>query len=71
MGLLQQDPEAWFHAGASDDDLSAEQIEAKIAERLAAKQAKDYALADQIRDELKAAGISLQESREGVSWRRD
>ena len=70
VGLLQQDPEVWFQAG-SEGDLSAEAIEAKIAERIAAKQAKDYALADQVRDELKAAGVSLQESREGVTWRRD
>ena len=70
MGLLQQDPEAWFQAGG-EGDLSAEAIEAKIAERIAAKQDKNYALADQIRDELKTAGISLQESRDGVSWRRD
>lgn len=70
VGLLQQDPEAWFQAGG-EGDLSAEAIEAKIAERIAAKQAKDYALADQVRDELKAAGVSLQESREGVTWRRD
>lgn len=70
VGLLQQDPEAWFQAG-SEGDLTADAIEAKIAQRVAAKQAKDYALADQVRDELKAAGISLQESREGVTWRRD
>lgn len=70
MGLLQQDHDDWFQAGG-EGGLSAQAIEAKIAERVAAKQAKDYALADQIRDELKAAGVSLQESREGVSWRRD
>lgn len=70
MGLLQQDPDAWFQAGGEAGGLSAEQIEEKIAARLAAKKNKDYALADQIRDELKAQGISLQESREGVSWSR-
>ena len=69
VGLLQQDPEHWFQAGL-EGGLTADAIDAKIAERMAAKNAKDYVLADRIRDELKASGISLQESREGVTWRR-
>lgn len=51
------------------DDL-ASYVEAKIAERRAAKKAKDYAKADAIRDELKEKGIILEDTREGVKWKK-
>jgi cysteinyl-tRNA synthetase len=52
-----------------EEDLDAE-IEELIAKRQAARKAKDFALADQIRDELLAKGISLKDTREGVKWER-
>ena len=70
MGLLQGDANAWFQAG-SDDAISAEAVEAEIERRQQAKLDKDYALADQIREELAAQGVVLEDSREGTSWRRD
>ncbi len=70
LGILQQDPEAWFQAGSADA-ISAEDIETEIARRQQAKLDKDYALADQIREELAAQGVVLEDSREGTSWRRD
>ncbi|MEX1034220.1 MAG: cysteine--tRNA ligase [Cellvibrionaceae bacterium] len=70
MGLLQDDPEQWFQASSTEDAISAEQVEALIAERQAAKQSKDYARADNIRQQLKDAGIVLEDSRSGTSWRR-
>ncbi|WP_395828568.1 DALR domain-containing protein, partial [Elstera sp.] len=69
LGLLQHDPEDWLQRGGSDD-LSAEAIEAKLAERIAARKAKDFATADRIRDELIAAGILLEDGIGGTSWRR-
>lgn len=69
LGLLQHDPEEWLQRGGSDD-LSAETIEAKLAERIAARKAKDFATADRIRDELIAAGILLEDGIGGTSWRR-
>ncbi|KXS51675.1 MAG: cysteinyl-tRNA synthetase, partial [Marinobacter sp. T13-3] len=69
LGLLQQDPEAFFHAGA-DGELSAEHIEAMIQARADARKAKDFAEADRIRDELAEQGVILDDSREGTSWRR-
>jgi cysteinyl-tRNA synthetase len=41
-----------------------------IAEREAARAAKDFARADRIREELKKRGIALEDSRDGVRWRR-
>jgi cysteinyl-tRNA synthetase len=55
---------------SSNDALSDADVEAKIAERQAAKKAKDFARADQIRQELAAHGIILEDTKEGVRWKR-
>ncbi|WP_188151530.1 cysteine--tRNA ligase [Teredinibacter waterburyi] len=68
MGLLQAEPEAWFQ-GDTDEDST--WIEDAIAARQQAKLDKQYARADEIRQELKAKGIVLEDSREGTKWRRE
>ncbi|MBM71046.1 MAG: cysteine--tRNA ligase [Haliea sp.] len=70
LGILQQAPEAWLQGGAAADDIAPEAIEALIAERQAAKQDKDYARADAIRQQLLDAGVELEDGREGTLWRR-
>ncbi|WP_461522030.1 cysteine--tRNA ligase [Porticoccus sp.] len=70
FGILGCDPEA-FMQGGSEGDLDAAQIEALIAERVAAKKNRDFARADQIRDDLLAQGVVLEDSREGTTWRRE
>lgn len=70
LGLLQQDPEQWFTVARGDDQLTAEQIEAQIQARQQAKQDRDFAKADQIRQQLLDAGVILEDSREGTQWRR-
>jgi len=70
MGLLQQDPEQWFTHSRGGSDISAEEIELLIAKRNQAKADKDYAGADGVREELKAMGVVLEDSREGTKWRR-
>jgi len=70
MGLLQQDPEHWFTHSRGGSDISAEEIEVLIAKRNQAKADKDYAGADGVREELKAKGVVLEDSREGTKWRR-
>jgi cysteinyl-tRNA synthetase len=70
LGLLQQDPEQWFTLARGDNQLTADQIEAQIEARQQAKQDKDFAKADQIRQQLLDAGVVLEDSREGTQWRR-
>lgn len=71
VGLLQQDPEAYLQGGQSAEGPSGEAIEALIVERAQAKKDRDFGRADGIRDELKAQGIVLDDSREGTTWRRE
>jgi cysteinyl-tRNA synthetase len=71
LGLLQQDAEAWFRwtpAGASGP--SDAEIEAAIANRQAARKAKDFKESDRIRDELKAKGVILEDGAKGTTWKR-
>ncbi len=69
MGLLGNDPEQWF-AGHVEGELPADEIEALIEQRNGAKARRDFELADSIRDKLNEAGVTIQDSREGTTWRR-
>ncbi len=51
------------------EDLDINYIEQKIEERISAKNEKNYALADKIRDELKALGVELKDSKEGTTYK--
>lgn len=53
-----------------DEEMLDEEIEALIEERQAARKAKNFARADEIRDELLEKGIVLEDTREGVKWKR-
>ena len=68
LGLLQQDPADWFARGASNDDDA--RIQALIDERITAKQSRDFARADAIRQQLADEGILLEDTPAGVRWKR-
>jgi len=70
IGLLEQDPESFLQGDAKEGEISAEQIEALIVDRKAARANKDFAESDRIRDELLAQSIVLKDTREGTSWFR-
>jgi len=66
MGLLQSDPSDWFRGG---DDTAA--IEAAIADRIAARRARDFARADAIRADWLAQGVLFEDRPDGTTdWRR-
>jgi cysteinyl-tRNA synthetase len=69
LGLLQTNPDSWFE-GHVEGDLSSNEIESLIAKRNAAKAGRDFETADAIRDQLSEAGVTIQDSREGSTWRR-
>ncbi len=68
LGLLQQAPAEWFSRGASGDDDA--RIQALIYQRDAAKRSRDFGRADAIRDQLAAEGVLLEDTPQGVRWKR-
>ena len=67
LGFLDQTPDAWFE-GDVDPALKA-RVEALIAARFEARQAKNWTVADQIRDELTALNIVVMDNSGGATWR--
>jgi cysteinyl-tRNA synthetase len=80
LGLLEQDPDAWFgRRQAFREDVEglergsspeADRIEARVAARAEAKSRRDFAEADRLRAELAAEGILLEDGPAGTTWRR-
>jgi cysteinyl-tRNA synthetase len=71
LGVLQENPEVFLQAGGSEQ-IAADDVERLIAERIQAKKDKQYARADEIRKELLAAGVVLEDARDGTTqWRRE
>jgi len=68
LGLLQQAPAAWFARGSDDSDDA--RIQALVDERNVARKGRDFARADAIRQQLADEGILLEDTAQGVRWRR-
>ncbi len=71
MGLFQQTPEEWFgneEDGFTDEDV--QKIESLLAERIDAKENKDFTRADAIRDELLQMSVEIKDTREGTTWEK-
>ncbi|MBW8312783.1 MAG: cysteine--tRNA ligase [Rhizobium sp.] len=68
LGLLQQLPAAWFGRGGAEGDDA--RIQSLVDERNAAKKARDFLRADAIRKQLAEEGVLLEDTAQGVRWRR-
>ena len=67
IGILNHNADEYLKQGS---DLSESEISKKIDQREAARNSKDFAMSDQIRDELLELGIILEDSSNGTTWRR-
>jgi cysteinyl-tRNA synthetase len=70
LGLLQRDPQVFLQGEASEGGLDDAAISAQIDARIAAKKSKNFAEADRIRKGLLDAGIVLEDTAQGTTWRR-
>jgi cysteinyl-tRNA synthetase len=71
MGFLTVTPNEWFRGALSKDALSEAEIEHYLEQRHAAKAAKDFKAADDIRDILKSKGVIIKDTPAGQDWQRE
>ena len=67
LGLLQSSPDEFMRSGLNEKQRAA--IDELIASRVIARQQRDWAKADEIRDELTAQGVKLEDGPDGTTWR--
>ncbi|MCB9983757.1 MAG: cysteine--tRNA ligase [Rhodospirillales bacterium] len=70
IGILQQNPQEWLGFGGDVESGDNDSIEALLQERAAAKADKNFARADEIRDQLTAMGFEILDTPKGAKWRR-
>ena len=69
LGILQNEPEAWFKQSTGGPDVDADAVQALVDARTAAKKARDFAASDRIRDELLAMGVVVEDTAQGPRWK--
>ena len=69
LGLLQQDANDWLQTAGQEIDIDRAEIERLLEERRSARAAKNFERADQIRDQLEAEGVLLEDGLRGTQWR--
>jgi cysteinyl-tRNA synthetase len=70
LGLLQQDPQHYLQEAKGAEGLNPGRVDELIQKRLMARKSRNFEEADRIRRELLEAGIVLEDSPQGTSWRR-
>jgi len=68
LGILQSEPEAFLKSGVTDDEVT--RIESLIAARNQARSEKNWSKADELREQLSAMGIELEDGASGTTWRK-
>lgn len=71
MGFLTLTPHEWFRKSLSSDAISEVEIQQYLEQRKAAKLAKDFKTADDIRDILKSRGVIIKDTPKGQEWQRE
>ena len=69
LGILQENPDKWLGIGQVSDTVDASKIDKLIEERKLARESKDFARADEIRNELTNMGIEIEDTPKGTIWR--
>ncbi len=69
VGLLQEDPETWFRQTGTGQAIDPDWVQGLLDERVAARAARDFSRADQIRKELADKGVVIEDSAEGTRWK--
>jgi len=69
LGILQQAPEAWFKQSAGSTAVDEAEVQRLVEARVAAKQARAFAEADRIRDQLATMGVAIEDTPQGPRWK--
>ncbi len=69
LGILQNSPDKWLGIGQTSDSIDSSKIDSLIEERKLARESKDFSRADEIRNELAAMGIEIEDTPKGTIWR--
>ena len=70
LGILQQKPEEWLGYSVSGNSVDEKHLDFMLQQRTQAKKEKNFARADEIRDELAAIGITIEDTPQGPIWKK-